>query len=232
MNRSMNAAVQEDIFLACFKRQTLFDGLDDETIRYITTGSAVLPFSKGEIVCEKGRRPGGLFCLVEGQVKLAVLSAQGNERVVEIVTPGKVFGEALIFVDDPFPVHAEALGRCEVIFLRKNRILDSIRRFPDFGMAMLSVVSERQNKLLRDVEVCCLQSANRRVAGFLVDNMDEEGPRPHVRLTAGKAVVASTLNLTPETFSRELHQLAAVGLISVDRRTIEVKDPDALRSVL
>ncbi len=51
-----------------------------------------------------------------------------------------------------------------------------------------------------------------------------------VVLPAGKAVVASRLNLTPETFSRELRNLSRDGVISVERCTVLVHDTANLRA--
>jgi CRP-like cAMP-binding protein len=226
----MNAVTKEDVFLSCFRNQSLLTELSDEQIRHLALGSVLSTYSRGDVVCEKGCIPDGIFCLVEGKVKLAVLSAQGNERVVEIVTPGHSFGETMLFLNAPCPVYAEALCKCQVILLRKSKILEALQTFPEVGLAFLRAMSERQNRLMRDVEVCCLQSAGRRVAGFLLDNLCVDGATVH--LPAGKAVVASKLNLTPETFSRELHSLAAENLISVDRRTIRVLDRQRLSKMI
>ena len=46
---------------------------------------------------------------------------------------------------------------------------------------------------------------------------------------AGKSVIASRLNMTPEHFSRILHELAESGLIEVSGRTVRVLDLERLR---
>ena len=45
-----------------------------------------------------------------------------------------------------------------------------------------------------------------------------------VSLPVSKATVASRLSLTPEYFSRVLHELEAAGLIEVDKRDIRILD--------
>ena len=50
-----------------------------------------------------------------------------------------------------------------------------------------------------------------------------------VTLPTSKAVVASRLNLTPEHFSRILHELSEKGLISVDGRAVKILDVAKLR---
>jgi len=51
-----------------------------------------------------------------------------------------------------------------------------------------------------------------------------------VTLPAAKAEIASQLNLTPEHFSRILHELAQAGLLQVQGRHITVPDPARLRA--
>ena len=52
--------------------------------------------------------------------------------------------------------------------------------------------------------------------------------RARLTLPAAKTVVASSLNLTAETFSRELHSLARIGLIAIERREIRVPSLERL----
>jgi CRP/FNR family transcriptional regulator, dissimilatory nitrate respiration regulator len=51
-----------------------------------------------------------------------------------------------------------------------------------------------------------------------------------VTLPTSKAIVASRLNLTPEHFSRILHDLAAAELISIEGRDLKILDAGKLRA--
>jgi CRP-like cAMP-binding protein len=231
----MNAAVREDVFLPCLEGLSLFENVGDELKRFIISGSTLVSHSRGEILCEKGGMPDGIHCLLSGKLKLALLSQQGNERVVEIIEPGGMYGEALVFHEQASLVYVQALANSKLVVLRKAYVREAVRRFPDFALAMLECMAARMHRLVQDVEVCCLQSAVMRVAGFLVEHATKCGSRLDARdveLPACKAVVASSLNLTPETFSRELHRLAGQGLISVERRNIRIHDIAGLRSLM
>ena len=48
-------------------------------------------------------------------------------------------------------------------------------------------------------------------------------------LSPGKNVIASRLNMTPEHFSRILHELADNGLIEIDNRIVRILDLARLR---
>lgn len=51
-----------------------------------------------------------------------------------------------------------------------------------------------------------------------------------IQLPASKHLIASRLNLTPESFSRILHLLTEAGLIRVEKKTILILDPIRLQN--
>ena len=91
----------------------------------------------------------------------------------------------------------------------------------------------RLHSLISDVESYSLQSGTQRVIGYLLRQDDAQAAdsgATKLTLPVSKAIVASRLNLTPEHFSRVLHELAEQGLIGIDGRNIEIRDLDRLRT--
>jgi CRP/FNR family transcriptional regulator, dissimilatory nitrate respiration regulator len=228
----MNAADREKTCLPILRDTPLFRDLGEEPLRHLAGGCARRTVARGRMVCEAGAVLDGLFVLIEGRVKLAILSAEGAERVIDIVLPGGVFGESASFLDEPSPVYAEALCDCSVLSVSRERLREAVERWPAVAMVLLTRIARNVRDLTRDLEACCLLSAGQRVARFLL-NEAACGPgttdQAEVSLPAAKVVVASSLNLTPETFSRELHVLVRDGLIEVGHRSIRVHSLARLR---
>ena len=88
----------------------LFKELAPAEIDRLAAGTTELLVPRGEIVFQRGDPCVGFHVVVYGQVKLAFVTPQGNEKVVEIVSPGFTFGEALMFMDKPYIVMAQALS--------------------------------------------------------------------------------------------------------------------------
>jgi CRP-like cAMP-binding protein len=67
-----------------------------------------------------------------------------------------------------------------------------------------------------------------RVIGYLLGDQNRAGEQTPesmvVTLPVSKAAIASRLSLTPEYFSRVLHELESAGLIHVDKRDIHITD--------
>ncbi|HEX9182218.1 MAG TPA: Crp/Fnr family transcriptional regulator [Burkholderiales bacterium] len=196
--------------------------------------AATLPVhvSKGESVFNTGDPCSGFHIVVYGQVKLGFTSPQGIEKVVEIVSPGQSFGEALMFLDKPYIVFAQALSDAMLLHVAKHAVLEELARDPQFARRMISGLARRLHGLVRDVEAYTLRSGQERVIGYLLADVADStgnGKPVEVHLTPGKSVIASRLNMTPEHFSRILHDLAEGGLIEMNGRSVRIPDLERLR---
>ena len=165
-------------------------------------------------------------------MKLAFLSPQGSEKVIEIIPAGGSFGEALMFMEKAYIVMAQALADTMLLHVSKQVVFDEIERDPVFARKMLAGLSRRLHSLISDVESYSLQSGTQRVIGYLQRQdaqHDGDAESYAVTLPTSKAIVASRLNVTPEHFSRILHELVSAGLIRVDGREVTIVDADGLR---
>jgi CRP-like cAMP-binding protein len=211
----------------------IFSEMGAAELDSVALGTHPVYADKGETVCRTGDPCNGFYVVVYGQVKLGFTSPQGIEKVVEIVRPGQSFGEALMFLDKPYIVFAQALADTMLLHVAKQSVFEMLDRHPGFARRMLSGLSRRLHGLVRDVEAYTLRSGAERVIGYLLADVPDDavpgGPPVEITLTPGKSVIASRLNMTPEHFSRILHDLAASGLIEVNGRTIRILDLERLR---
>lgn len=210
----------------------LFNGLAVEEIARIAGSTTEIHAAKGDILFYKGEHCTGFHLLVYGQIKLAFTSAQGSEKVVEVVREGQSFGEALMFMDKPYIVFAQALSDSMLLHVSKSGIFAELERDHDLGRKMLAGMSMRLHQLMGDVESYSLHSGKQRIIGYLLQELpdrDLDGSNVVIQLTTSKGVIASRLNLTQEHFSRILHELIGLGLIVVEGKKIVIPDVSRLR---
>jgi CRP/FNR family transcriptional regulator, dissimilatory nitrate respiration regulator len=206
----------------------LFRGLSREETARIAAGTTRVHAERGTVLFQRGDLCSGFHIVVYGQVKLTVGTAGGAEKVVEIVSAGHSFGEAVMFMDRPYPVSASALADSLLLLVAKETLFGEIERHPPLARRMLAGLSMRLHMLVRDVEAMTLHSATQRVIGYLA-RLDEGTRGGRVTLPAQKSLIASRLNLTPEYFSRILHDLTVAGLLRVEGRDIDILDAEALQ---
>ena len=208
----------------------MFRGLSREDLARIAAATSQVHAARGEILFQRGEPCCGFHYVAYGQVKLSVTTPGGGEKVMHLFGPGRTFGEAVMFSGNAYPVTATALADTLLLHVRRQPFCDELERDPQLAFRVLGSLSLRLHRMVTDVEAMTLHSATQRVIGYLARLGDEAGNTTVVTLPAQKSLVASNLNLTPEYFSRILHDLAAEGLVVVEGRRIEILDADGLRA--
>ena len=226
----VNTPIRIQAFLA---NVPLFRELGSGELDRIALNTQQLHAAKGEILFRRGDPALGFHIVVFGQVKLAFSSPRGDEKVVDISGPGQSFGEAVMFMERPHVVTAQALSDSMLLFVGREAVFDELAREPQFARRMIAGLSSRLHGLMSDLENDSLHSGTQRIIGYLLrdseDSAESKGAL-EVTLSATKGVIASRLSLTQESFSRILHDLSARGLIEVRGRSISIPDVAKLRA--
>ncbi len=214
---------------ALLRQMPFFGELSDEDIERVARFTRERHLEKGEVLFQRGDQAHGFYFVVSGQIKLAISSAQGNEKVIEIIGPMQSFGEAVMLMNRPYPVFAEALAPTRLLHVGQNVVSDLIDQEPAFARKLLAGMAIRLHTMVQDVETYSLRSSTQRVIGYLLQQADQEGSGAcDIELPTSKQVIASRLNLTPETLSRIFHDLAQARLITVQGKRITLHDPARL----
>lgn len=211
----------------------LFSDLSQAELGRVAHGCLVRRLSRGDTIFRYGEPCEEFHVVVTGQVKLFAISQAGQEKVIDLVGPCHSFAEALMFGDKPYILNAQALTSTLLLTVSKRCVLGEIERDPRFSLRMLAGISRRLHGLVHDIESGALHSGMQRVIGYLLrEHQPDEAAADAaftVALPVSKAVIASRLSLTPEYFSKVMHELEAQGLIEIDKRDIRIIDARRLQ---
>jgi CRP/FNR family transcriptional regulator, dissimilatory nitrate respiration regulator len=219
----------------------LFQDMKAAELQRLAQGCRLRQLARGDEVFHIGEPCTEFHVTVSGQVKLFAISPAGQEKIIEIVGPGNSFAEALMFTDKPYFINAQALTDTLLLSVSKHSVMQEIESDSKFCMRMLAGLSRRLHGLVSDVQAYSLHSGVERVIGYLMRDMPQDvrngadavpgaasDGEQRVLLPVSKAAIASRLSMTPEYFSRVLHELEAKGLIEMDKREIRIPDPSKL----
>lgn len=213
-------AIAARTFLAALP---LFQSLDRATLERLSAATSRRGVRRGERIFSRGDVLTGMYVLVYGEVRLLAPAARGR-RLTGIVAPGASFGEPTMFLERPAPVDAEAATDALVLHVPKDAVFAELEHSPVFARRMIAALSERIQALVSQAEQHALPSGRERLVRFLARSARPGEDGASVVLPAPKAEIASHLHLTPEHFSRLLHELAAEGLLTVSARRIDIAD--------
>lgn len=137
-----------------------------------------------------------------------------------------------MFMDRPYPVFAEALQDSVLLQIAQSGVFELLQSDMSFARKLLAGLSQRLHGLVQDVESYSLRSSAQRVIGYLIQHVTADGDNDgavEVSLPTSKQIIASRLNLTPETLSRVFHDLTERRLIQVTGKRVTIVSMAALR---
>lgn len=211
----------------------LFSKLDEQQLGRVVDLSRKRVLVEGERLFEAGDQATHFYLITTGHIKLTRLAPNGNEKVIELVGAGHTFAEALMFADAPtYPVSATAIERSDLLAFDNKAFIALLRESVDTCFRMMSDMSQRLRRMIKEIDDLTLQTAIGRVAGFLCAKhaMEKQGCI-EFDLETPKGIIASRLSVKPETFSRILGNFTSQGLLSVKGSHVTILDPEGLRSL-
>ena len=216
---------------ASLSRMHLFEPLNGEQLERISQGAHEIRLGSGEALFSQGTPAHRFFLVIEGMIKLFLLSREGDEKVIEVITPGNSFAEAVMFMEPAgYPVNAGAVGDTRLLAFENRVFLDLLDESPALTRKLLATMSRRLHALLREIDELTLHNATYRLVTYLLQQ-DRRG-EGLIDLSVPKQLVASRLSIKPETLSRILARLRERGLVQIDGERITLLDEPGLRAEL
>jgi len=191
-------------------------------------------FKAGQRIHTIGQPFDTLFIVHSGFLKTVLIDEFGNEQVLSFPMKGDMFGVDGIHTKR-YMSESVALSNCDLILVPFKKFTQLGRSHIEFEHSMYNVMSRELVREQAMVSMLGALSAEARVARFLVSlserfaEMGYSSKLFNLRMTRHE--IGSYLGLTLETVSRTLSAFNEIGLITVDQRSIGIKDIDALRTL-
>lgn len=204
-----------------------FRMLTADQIERLMATSLVLRPRSGTVLVEQGAAPVGLHVVIFGQVKVYFSRNDGAEKTLAILGHNDCFGIAETFLGRPHLAAVATIGDAMVVCLPKEEVFALAQQNFGFAQQLLSATAHQMHCLIHDINRYSALNAAQRVVGFLLRQYSRHTGQT-IELCASKALIASRLGITGETFSRLLHEFTTQGLIEVRGRRIKILDVDRM----
>lgn len=212
------------------RKSYLFSGLEDDEYLQVVRHASMVSIEAGQSLFVQGSPVTSLYWVCEGLVRLFRSSPQGEEKVIELVGPGRFFAEAALFMGARYPVNASAQVATRLVAIEAMHFKEWLSKDTGRCFRLLAGMSARLHRLVNDIDRLTLMKGTDRLLQYLVDHSDPDETGQHtVELEAPKQVIASRIGVKPETLSRLLHKLSDQGCIAVNGNKVVVLDPEAGR---
>ena len=193
-------------------------------------------FERNETIFSIGDPADGIYLIESGRVRVSLLSAEGEEKIVAICRKGEVVGEVCLCDRGPRENQAVALGTVEVTSFRVDVLLRVLKEDPDTVFSLLMVFCARIQDYQQQVASLVFDGVRERLAkemlrlSELAEGEPKGGPLElPVYLTHHE--LANLVSTTRDNVTRIMNEFRKDGLIDYGRKKILIF-PDRLEDYL
>jgi len=211
------------------RRTYLFSGMDEDQLSVILSMATPITLESGQGLFQQGDAADHFFWVSEGMVRLYRSSPQGDEKVIELISPGRFFAEAVLFMGGRYPVNAACQQPSRLIAFDGAGFKAWLGEDANRCFRLLSGMSAKLHKLVNEIDRLTLMKGSDRLMQYLIDHSEPDGEgNTVVLLEAPKQVIASRIGVKPETLSRLLQKLGSMGFLETRGSRVYLKDLDQL----
>jgi CRP/FNR family transcriptional regulator len=194
-------------------------------------------YKKGELIIRPQDSPAYIYYIEKGFIKAYSITKYGEENLHVIRRASEIFPLIWVFTDEHRDVAYEAMENVVVWRQPKDEYLEFLEKNLDATTAVLELAVRAYRTYAERVNTLEYRSVRERVVSFLLSCSRRFGTKlddGRIRINAPlrQQDIASSINSTRETTSRELTALIRKDLISIDDRIIILNDIKKLQSML
>lgn len=205
----------------------LFSGLDEEAIESLLSVISPRKYHKDAVIFFESDPGDAMFMIVSGRVKVTILSDDGREIILSMLSERDFFGEMSLLDNEPRSATAIAVQDTEVAVLHQKDFLAIVEKKPRVLLNLLSELSARLRKADQQIQSLALLDVYGRVAGVLLNMARESG----IRLKDGSVrfrrpthqEIANMIGATRETVSRTISDLHRQGYIEISGKNVIIQ---------
>ena len=217
------------------RKSELFKDYKDESLYQLLERLhyRISTFSEAQTVALEGTPCSHLGIILTGEVQVQKISESGNILIVDRLPPGSIFGEVIIFSQQiQYPATITASDHeTSIMFIAAGEIVNLCRADPQFMERFLGLLSDKILMLNRKIESMSRRTIRQKVAGFLLDEYQEQ-KRLQLDLDLTRKEMADHLGIPRPSLSRELGNMKDEGIIDFHRNTMKIHCIDTLEACL
>jgi CRP-like cAMP-binding protein len=194
-----------------------------EFLAKVGTGRSIGTYRKGHAVFSQGEPADAVFYVQKGKVKITVVSEQGKEAVIAVLSADDFFGEGCLAGQPRRMATVKAITDSTIMCIEKAAIVQQLHDEPAFSELFMAHLLARTIRVEEDLVDQLFNSSEKRLARMLLilANFGKEG-RPDAFIPKiSQETLSEMVGTTRARVSFFMNKFRKLGFIAYNGR-IEV----------
>lgn len=198
---------------------SLLAGLPERDLAALAEVTRVDHFEREAVLFSQGAPCDRVWLLRAGEIKIVHQELDGREVILEVMSPGEVFGGAVLFME-AHPATAKAMTAVETVSFSSEAYARLLDGHPALARKLIRMLGGRLHSLM-GLQILAGERVERRMAHILVKLADRVGrAEPEgvlITIPLARQDLADMAGTTLETAIRTLSRFHAQGWLETRR---------------
>ncbi len=172
------------------------------------------------------------YLLVEGQVKLMQVTLDGQQVILNIISPYTIFGLVAFTPESYYSASAQAVVDCLAYSWNQESLIQMGKRYPQLTLNAMGQMASRIKEFQGQIRTLSTERVERRLARAVLRLANQVGRKVEngvlIDMALTRQDLAEMSGTTLFTVSRILSQWEKQGLIDSGRERVIIRRPHGL----
>jgi CRP-like cAMP-binding protein len=205
----------------------MFSYLPPSDIERLSQLATTRTYEAGHPIFFKGDPGNALMAVLKGRVRICSHSADAGEVVLNVISPGEVFGEIALIDGGERTATAFAMEPTELLVLSRHDFLTFLNRDPDACLKLLQLMCQRlrwTTEHLEDVNFLDLRCRLAKRLLYLTAHHGEQSGNEKRGVRISQQLLANMIGTSREAVNKQLGAWKEERVIATRRGRVTVLD--------
>ena len=210
---------------------SVFSECDATQLADLLNIGTVQPTRANEEILRQGDEGTSLVVILDGVVRISMVTPNGREIILDYAEAGAVLGEIAVLDGEPRTASAIAMWPGRLLRLSRTAFEGFIERHPKVAIRLLREMARRLRETDVTIESDRAFTTGPRLARYLnrLTNQKVHGTR--LTRDLSQSELGSFVGISRENINRQLAAWATEGVIELTQGKIRIIDPDYLTQI-
>jgi len=220
------------MIIETLKKSEIFSSLKDDELLNISKLVETVSYKNNENIFVEGDPSDKFYLVAEGSVKVLKHTMMGKDIILEIMSPGDVFGGVAVLDKKPFPASAQAMEATTVIWISRQNLLRIMDEYPILKLEIVKYFSDKLRDAHEMLKNIATERVEKRIASLLLKLSEKIGVADNgyrkIDFPLTRQEISEMVGTTVETCIRTMSKLQKSGIIKSTEGRISIK-PNLLK---